>query len=653
MIVAFLAGASPASAADPVFERTFGVGVNGGTGFENCVTPASCVEGVSSGAAGGFNQPSDAVLDTHGGLLVADYTNNRINRYLLNGDGSVSFDRTFGYGVQVGQPPAFQNCTSNCQAAPTSIDVAGALYNPWKITIDNEGRLLVAEYSNGRVSRFNIAANGTASFDRAFGWDVNPGGGAGFETCTTICQKGQPASQAAGSLNGPDGIAVDATGAIYVGEFDIGRISRFTVAANGTPTFDRAFGLDVIPGGPSGFENCTVASTCGPGSATSGAGSASGNYEVNIAPDGRIFAVSSGLSRVDVFTRQSNGTISFQKAFGADVIPGGSTGFEACTTGSGCKQGLTNGDAGSLDGTAGVEFDGAGGLFVTTEGSDRINHLVASGSDFAFDYAYGFGVALGTGPEVCRTACIAGGDGGEAGAFDNPQGMTLSPFGGTLYVADYDNNRVQALTVGPRVTVTKTVSPSSDPGRFDLTINGKTAKAGAGNGGSATVRVASGAAVTISEKATSSANPLSAYDTNIDCGSGLVTATSLTVQNVTGDLTCIVSNTRKPPPAKKANFSRLVLQPKKKKVKAGKKVKLKVKVTNSGTKKGTATVRLTSSSKKKAKVRKTIKVTVGPGKTATKAFKVTTRRKARGKVTIKAKLGKRKAKAVLTLKERR
>ena len=156
--------------------------------------------------------------------------------------------------------------------------------------------------------------------------------------------------------------------------------------------------------------------------------------------------------------------------------------------------------------------------------------------------------------------------------------------------------------------------------------------------------------MTISEKATSSANPLSAYDTNIDCGSGLVTANSLTVQNVTGDLTCIVSNTRKPPPAKKANFSKLVLKPKKKKVKAGKKVKLKVKVTNSGNKRGTATVKLTSSAKKKARVQKTIKVTVGPGRTATKAFKVSTRRKKKGKVTIKAKLGKRTAKTVLKIK---
>ena len=217
IIVALVAGASPATAADPSFERAFGKGVNGGSGFENCVNSATCVQGVASGDAGAFFQASDAVFDTHGGLLVTDYTNNRINRYLVGEDGSVTFQRTFGYGVQNGQPEAFQNCVSNCQAAPASNDAAGALYSPWKITIDNEGRLLVAEYSNGRVSRFNLAADGTASFDRAWGWDVNPGGAAGFETCTTSCQKGQPASEAAGSLNGPDGIAVDASGAIYVG----------------------------------------------------------------------------------------------------------------------------------------------------------------------------------------------------------------------------------------------------------------------------------------------------------------------------------------------------------------------------------------------------------------------------------------------------
>lgn len=649
MIAVFMGICAPQAFAAPSFERAFGGGVTGSPGFGNCTAATGCVTGDGIGTAGSMHQPGGAVFDTHGGLLVADFSNRRIDRYLVDADGSASFDRTFGYGVQAAVPDSFQNCTSNCEAGSPSAQ-AGAVNGPWKLAMDPEGRLLVADYENNRISRFTIAADGTAGFDRAFGWNVDPvGGSGGLESCSTSCQIGQAGVTAAGSIHGPDGVAVDSAGGILAGEFSNNRITRFTVAADGTPTFDRAFGLDVIPGGTTGFENCTAASTCKDGltlAQSDAAGLAAQNYSIEVGPDGRYFVSDYTTNRVDVFSRAADGTISFDQAFGADVIPGGGTGFETCTTVTGCKVGLENGSAGSIGAATGLAVAPSGALYVVAEHDNRFSrYKPGPGGTFIFDYAYGYGVSGGTGPEVCTSTCQQGTLGGQAGALNAPQGTVLGT-DGRLYVADYDNSRISVFGVGPTVIVKKALTPVSDPGRFDLKIDDAVVKAGAANGESGSGRVADGAAVTVSEAASSSSSPLSNYISTIDCGAGPVTGSSLDLSSVISDTDCTISNDRK-----RTTFSKLVLQPKKKTVKAGKKVKLTLKVTNSGNTKGTATVKLKSSSKKKASVPKTVKLTVGPGKTVSKKITVKTKKKKKGKVTIKATLGKKSAKTVLKLKK--
>ena len=107
-------------------------------------------------------------------------------------------------------------------------------------------------------------------------------------------------------------------------------------------------------------------------------------------------------------------------------------------------------------------------------------------------------------------------------------------------------------------------------------------------------------------------------------------------------------DTQPPAPVK---FSKLTLTPKKKKLKSGKKVKFTVKVTNSGGTAGTATVSLKSSSRKKLKVPKSIKLAVPAGGTAKKTFKARSKKAQKGKVTVTAKVGGKKAKSVIKLKK--
>jgi hypothetical protein len=86
----------------------------------------------------------------------------------------------------------------------------------------------------------------------------------------------------------------------------------------------------------------------------------------------------------------------------------------------------------------------------------------------------------------------------------------------------------------PTVTVVKALSPAADPGRFDLRVNSTVVKAGAGAGDQGTTTVTRGSDVTVS---------------SIDCGSGSADGTTRTLTNVTADMTCTITDTRKSEPA--------------------------------------------------------------------------------------------------------
>ena len=76
---------------------------------------------------------------------------------------------------------------------------------PQAVAVDGQGRILVVDRIN-RVARFAVAVDGTVSFDRAFGIDVDPSDGetGDFENCTaaSTCQAGSE-SPAAGGMNAP------------------------------------------------------------------------------------------------------------------------------------------------------------------------------------------------------------------------------------------------------------------------------------------------------------------------------------------------------------------------------------------------------------------------------------------------------------------
>src|SRR6266508_3874518 len=109
---------------------------------------------------------------------------------------------------------------------------AGKLAIPLGVATDGVGGLYATEHVNQRVSRFTTAGE----FAQAWGFDVIPGGGEGFEVCTqaTGCKRGESGGRA-GQMSFPTGIAA-VGGGLYVADGN-SRISEFTTEGS----FVRAF----------------------------------------------------------------------------------------------------------------------------------------------------------------------------------------------------------------------------------------------------------------------------------------------------------------------------------------------------------------------------------------------------------------------------
>jgi DNA-binding beta-propeller fold protein YncE len=304
---------------------------------------------------------------------------------------------------------------------------------PLGLAVDGARNIYVSEHVNQRVSQFTTAG----VFVRAWGFNVRPGGGKRFEVCTkaTGCRPGEAGGHA-GQLGFPGGVAVDDNENLYVTDPLNNRVSQFTTEG----AFVRAFGFDVVPGGGRRFEICTPVTGCKRGVAGGRAGQLDRPAYVASDGAGSIYVTDEGNNRVNQFTTEG----AFVRAWGLNVRPGGTEGFELCTTATGCRPGKPGGRAGALRGPDGVATDGAGNLYVA-DLNFRVSQFTTEG---AFVRAFGFGVVPGgsTGFEICTTAtgCRRGRAHDGVGGFISSSAVAADA-SGAIYVADAVANRIQCF----------------------------------------------------------------------------------------------------------------------------------------------------------------------------------------------------------------
>jgi sugar lactone lactonase YvrE len=141
-------------------------------------------------SANSLNEPPGVALDSSGNLYVADFANNRV---LFYPSGSTTATRVYGQGG------SFTTNTANNGGIS-----ANSIYNPTGVALDSSGNLYVVDFANNRVLFY---PSGSTTATRVYGQ------GGSFTTNTP--NKG---GVSANSLDEPEGVALDSSGNLYVGD---------------------------------------------------------------------------------------------------------------------------------------------------------------------------------------------------------------------------------------------------------------------------------------------------------------------------------------------------------------------------------------------------------------------------------------------------
>lgn len=195
-----------------VFQFAFGKDVDPPSGGGPEICAATCQVGVGDGTSGALNAPIGVAVGA-GKVYVADQNNLRIAVFTTAG----GFERAFGKGVNGGT--GFEAFTASCQTGSAG-GLAGELGSPSSIALAG-GSLIVSDVVAQRISVYTTAGG----FERAFGKDVDPAGGGGFEVCTASCQAGTIGA-APGEFSSPEGVSVDSAGAVYVADRGNDRVQK-------------------------------------------------------------------------------------------------------------------------------------------------------------------------------------------------------------------------------------------------------------------------------------------------------------------------------------------------------------------------------------------------------------------------------------------
>ncbi len=372
-----------------------------------------------NGSAARFFIPAGVAADSGGNLIVADALNHTVRAVTTAGEVT-----TLAGGP--GHP------------GTEDVDPAVArFFSPSAVTTDSAGNLFVADTYNHTIRKVASdgvvttlvgfpgsagSANGvggSARFSSPFGIAVDAAGNlfiadtynhtirkvTGEKTVTTLAgSPGLPGStdgtNSTARFSDPSGLAVDASGNIYVADTFNHTVRKVT--SNGAVT--TLAGSAGHPGNNDGLGTAALFNT-------------PNGIAVDIA--GNIYVADSG-----------NSTIRMVSSTGTVTTIAGSAGQIGSADGVG--------SAARFDFPFGVTMDGAGNLYVADAGNSTIRKITSNGLVTTIG---GFANAFG------------GADGeGNAAHFAGPSGIAVNT-NGWLYVADAGNNRISCGIAVPNLSI--------------------------------------------------------------------------------------------------------------------------------------------------------------------------------------------------------
>jgi sugar lactone lactonase YvrE len=145
-----------------------------------------------------LSYPSGVYLDSSGSIYVADYLNNRIQKFPAGSDSTTNAVTVAG-GNGMG-------------------DNSTQLNSPTDVKVDAAGNIFVADFYNNRTQKFPSNSDTTTS-----GVTVAGGNGLG---------------DAADQLSDPSGIYVDSSGSIYIADYLNNRVQKWSASPAGINTIE-------------------------------------------------------------------------------------------------------------------------------------------------------------------------------------------------------------------------------------------------------------------------------------------------------------------------------------------------------------------------------------------------------------------------------
>ena len=316
-----------------------------------------------------LNNPAGVAVDASGNLYIADDGNSAIRKVTVS-TGIISTLAGNGTAGSTGDGGA---------------STSAKLSYPFGVCLDASGNVYIADNGNSRIRKITVstgiittvAGNGVAGFS-------------GDGNAATIAQ-----------LRQPSGVAVDASGNIYIADWGNSRIRKVTLSTGKIST--------IAGNGTNGYNGDGIAAT------SSELNGSTGIIGVAVDGAGNVYIGDATNNRVRKVT-VSSGIIS--------TIAGNGTGGYA---GDG-----TAANSAELNLPAGVAFDVSGNMYIAEQYNNRIRKVLLSSG--IINTIAGNGTAGYTG------------DGGAAtnASLHSPSGVAVDN-AGNVFIADDLNNRVREL----------------------------------------------------------------------------------------------------------------------------------------------------------------------------------------------------------------
>jgi YD repeat-containing protein len=381
-------------------------------------------------ATAALNTPQGEAFDADGDVFIADFANNRVQE--------ISASNQFSYGINMTAGDVYTVAGNSSGLSGSSgngaIAIDGFLSGPTAVAVDPSGDLYIDDSGNNRIQEV-AESNGFMST-----FAGNSGGTGGFS--------GDTGAATSAKLQGPESIALDALGDLYVADTGNDRIRE--VFASGGQAWGRASSTSgdiytVAGNGTTGHTgNGGLATSAEFGQPASVATDSSGDVYVADASNNRIqeVPVVTGLQQNQQMTKYDMYTIAGNA--------GGSQGI----TGDGVPA-----TSALLASPAGVAVDAWGNVYV----ADRINNRIQE-IPFSAGTQWGQAMLASDIYTVVGSATGSGGDQGDGGPatgttgakINSPDAISVDP-SGDLYITDMNNNRVR------EIVATTTATISADP----------------------------------------------------------------------------------------------------------------------------------------------------------------------------------------------